>query len=88
MPLRSIGLTWTVICSNDATFRSGATITEPDSVFGSMRAIRRVNATVEAYSVPWLPATNATTLPGRAPWITATGKSVAASLPAGTCRSP
>jgi hypothetical protein len=39
---------------------------------------------MEAYSVPWLPATNATTFPGFAPWMTATGILSPESTPAGS----
>ena len=88
MPFLSMGFVWTVICSKDATLSNGATMTVPLSVFGSMRAVSRVRATIDAYSVPWLPATNATTGPGFAPLTTATEMVVAASVPAGTVNSP
>ena len=84
MPFLSTGLTCTVICSNDATFSSGRTMTVPESACGSIFAESRVSATTDAYSVPWLPAMNATVLPGLSPRITATPIVVAASEPAGT----
>src|SRR5258707_15302503 len=43
---------------------------------------------MEAYSVPCAPLTNASTGPGFAPRITATGMEVAASDPAGTSKNP
>ena len=51
------------ICSNDATLSRGTTITVPLSVFGSMRPISFVSATIDVYSVPCAPETNATTRP-------------------------
>ncbi len=45
-------------------------------------------ATIELYSVPWLPATNATTGPSRRPLMTATGIESAESDPAGTAITP
>ena len=63
-------------------------MTVPVSVFGSTCPMSLVSATIEAYSVPWLPATKATTFPGFAPLITATETVVAASVPRGTCSSP
>ena len=59
-------------------------MTVPVSVVGSICPMSLVSATIEAYSVPWLPAMNATTLPGFAPLITATAIVVAASEPRGT----
>src|SRR5439155_26728202 len=46
------------------------------------------SATSDVYSVPWLPATSATTGPGRVPLTTAMGRSVAESTPAGTRMAP
>jgi hypothetical protein len=43
---------------------------------------------IDVYSVPCDPATNASTGPGLAPFITATGMLNAASLPAGTSMLP
>jgi hypothetical protein len=42
-------------------------ITVPASALGSIFVTSWVKATTEAYSVPWLPAMNPTTLPGFAP---------------------
>src|SRR5262245_49750694 len=88
MLFRSIGFMCGVICWNDAMLMIGTTITVPVSAFASMRGMSRWSATMELYSVPWLPATNATTGPGRAPWITATGMASAESEPAGTGMMP
>ena len=76
------------ICSNDATFSSGTTIAVPVSFFGSIRSISFVSATIEVYSVPCAPDTNATTRPGLAPLMTATWMVVPESLPAGTTSTP
>src|SRR5689334_4655543 len=84
MLLRSTGFTCGVISSNDAMLMIGTTITVPASDFASTRGMSRCRATIELYSVPWLPATNATTGPGFAPWITATGMESPESEPAGT----
>ena len=88
MLLPSTGLTCTTFWSNEARFTSGTRITVPDSSAGSMRPISFSTAMIEAYSVPWAPETTASTLPGRAPWITSTGMLVAASAPAGTSIVP
>ena len=73
---------------NEATFSNGATITVPVIVLGSSCPMIRVSATIDVYSVPWLPATSATTGPGRVPLTTAMGRSVAESTPAGTRMAP
>ena len=88
MPLPSIGFTWTIIWVNEATFSSGATMTVPEMVLGSSRPIIRGSATIDVYSVPGLPATSATTGPGRAPLTTATCRLVAESIAAGMLMTP
>jgi len=66
----------------------GAVMTVPVNAAGSMRVIRRVSATTDAYSVPCAPATSASVGPDFAPFTTITGMSVAASTPAGTWMCP
>ena len=88
MLLPSTGLMWAIFCSNDARFTSGTMITVPESCAGSSSAISFSSATIEAYSVPWAPATSASTRPGLAPCTTTTGMFVPASLPGGTAMTP
>src|SRR5437868_1209973 len=83
-----MGLRCGVIDVHDAMLMIGTMITVPARCVASIRGMRRCIATIELYSVPWLPATNATTGPGRVPWMTATGMSSAESTPAGTLISP
>src|SRR5439155_26204101 len=88
MLLLSIGLTCGTRRSNDATLTSGTRISVPESCDGSTASMSSSTARIEAYSVPCAPDTTASTGPGRAPLITATPMSVAASDPAGTLRTP
>ena len=53
-----------VIIWNEYTFSSGATITVPASFGAEICEISFCIAMIDVYSVPWLPATNATTGPG------------------------
>ena len=56
MPFRSTGFTCGVICRNDGTLSSGAMITVPASCLRVDPADRAAAcATIEVYSVPWLP---------------------------------
>ncbi len=60
----------------------------PDSSEGSRRSISLSTAMMDAYSVPWAPATMASTFPGRAPCTTITGMLVPGSAAAGTSIIP
>src|SRR5689334_6399771 len=88
MPLRSTGLMWGVMDVHDGTLMMGTMMTLPARLRASMRGMSRCMAIMELYSVPWLPETNATVGPGRAPRMTATGMSRAESDPAGTAITP
>ncbi len=88
MFLPSVGLRCGTTFWNDGTLTSGRMITVPESCFASISAISFSSAMIDAYSVPWAPASSASTGPALAPCATAIGIDVAASLPAGTSIAP
>src|SRR5262245_26162191 len=86
--LPSTGLTWGTFCWKEARLISGTRMTVPEICAGSRLSISFSIAMIDAYSVPWAPATSARTGPGLLPCTTATGMSSPASAPAGTARIP
>src|SRR5262245_16207573 len=67
---------------------SGTMMSVPLSSAGSTVALSFSSAMMDAYSVPWEPATIASLGPGFAPLMTMTGMLVAASAAAGTWMNP